>query len=253
MDVSIAKSEGANKQVRGLAQPAIKPGPDNGLMKVVTLVIRRDLLLAFRRRQDLANPLLFFVIVVSLFPLGVSPDKSFLQAAGAGVVWVAALLSTLLSMDALFRADYEDGSLEQLVLSPHPLFLIVLAKVLAHWLVSGLPLILLAPMLGIMTHLDGNQIGILCLTLLIGTPILSLIGAIGAALTVGLRMGGVLISLLVLPLYIPVLIFGTGTVQASANNLPVAGYFAIMGAGLALAMTLSPIAAAAGLRISLSN
>ncbi|PID41967.1 MAG: heme exporter protein CcmB [Proteobacteria bacterium] len=231
----------------------IRTGPDNSMAGVFWLVLARDLLLAFRRRQDLANPLLFFVIVVSLFPLGVSPDKAFLQEAGAGVVWVAALLSTLLSLDGLFRADYEDGSLEQIVLSPQPLFLIVLAKVLAHWLVSGVPLIFLAPVLGIMLHLDGDQIAILCLTLLIGTPVLSFIGAIGAALTVGLRVGGVLISLLVLPLYIPVLIFGTGTVQAVTDSISVSGYLAIMGAMLVLALTLSPVAAAAGLKISLSS
>ncbi|PIE42903.1 MAG: heme exporter protein CcmB [Gammaproteobacteria bacterium] len=231
----------------------VRTEPDNTVLGVCWLVLRRDLLLAFRRRQDFVNPLLFFVIVVSLFPLGVSSDKSFLQEAGGGVVWVAALLSTLLSLSALFGADYEDGSLEQIVLCPQPLFLIVLAKVLAHWLVSGLPLILLTPMLGIMLHLDGDQIGILCLTLLIGTPVMSFIGAIGAALTVGLRVGGVLISLLVLPLYIPVLIFGTGAVQAVANDLSIASYLAMMGAMFMLAFTLSPIAAAAGLKISLSS
>ncbi len=215
--------------------------------------LKRDLLLAFRRRQDLFNPLLFFVIVVTLFPLGVSPEKSFLQMAGAGVVWVAALLATLLSLDGLYRADYDDGALEQMVLSPQPLYLLVLAKVTAHWLVTGVPLIILSPVLGVMMHLQGDAIGILMLTLLIGTPVLSLIGAIGAALTVGLRSGGVLISLLVLPLYIPVLIFGTGTVQAAINGLPVTGYLAILGAMLALALTLAPIASGAALRISFSN
>lgn len=223
------------------------------LSYVFATVLKRDLTLAYRRRQDLVNPMIFFVIVVSLFPLGVSPEKTFLQEAGAGVVWVAALLATLLSLDGLFRSDYEDGSLEQLILTPQPLFIIVLAKIISHWLVTGLPLLILSPMLGVMMHLEFETIKVLMLTLLLGTPVLSLIGAIGAALTVGLRSGGVLISLLVLPLYIPVLIFGTGTVQAASNMLPIDGYVALMGAILALSLTMSPIAAAAALRISLSN
>lgn len=216
-------------------------------------VIKRDLLLAFRRRQDLANPVVFFVIVVSLFPLGVSPEKAFLSTAAAGVVWVAALLATLLSLDGLFRADYEDGALEQMLLSPQPLFMLVLAKVIAHWLVTGVPLILLSPVLGLMLHLDQAVLGIMMLTLLIGTPVLSLIGAIGAALTVGLRVGGVLISLLILPLYIPVLIFGTGAVKAAAAGLQFEAYLAIQGAILMLAIVMSPFAAAAALKISVSN
>jgi len=220
---------------------------------VFATVLKRDLTLAYRRRQDLVNPMIFFVIVVSLFPLGVSPEKTFLQEAGAGVVWVAALLATLLSLDSLFRSDYEDGSLEQLILTPQPLFLIVLAKILSHWLVTGVPLLILSPVLGVMMHLEFETIKILMLTLLLGTPVLSLIGAIGAALTVGLKSGGVLISLLILPLYIPILIFGTGTVQAASNMLPIDGYIALMGAIFALSLTLSPIAAAAALRISLSN
>ncbi len=223
------------------------------LSHVFITVLKRDLTLAYRRRQDLVNPMIFFVIVVSLFPLGVSPEKSFLQEAGAGVVWVAALLATLLSLDSLFRSDYEDGSLEQLILTPQPLFLIVLAKILSHWLVTGVPLLILSPVLGVMMHLEFETIKVLMLTLLLGTPVLSLIGAIGAALTVGLKSGGVLISLLILPLYIPILIFGTGTVQAATNLLPIDGYIALMGAILALSLTLSPIAAAAALRISLSN
>jgi heme exporter protein B len=214
---------------------------------------RRDLILAYRHRQDLMNPLIFFVIVVTLFPLGVSPDKNFLVMAGAGIVWVAALLATLLSLDSLFKADFEDGSLEQLLLSPQPLFILVLAKITAHWFVSGLPLLLLSPILGVMMHMETKSIHMLMITLLIGTPILSLLGAIGAALTVGLRVGGVLLSLLILPLYIPVLIFGTGSVEAVSHGLPVGGYLAILGALLALAATLSPFATAAALRISISN
>ena len=223
------------------------------LSHVFATVLKRDLTLAYRRRQDLVNPMIFFIIVVSLFPLGVSPEKTFLQEAGAGVVWVAALLATLLSLDSLFRSDYEDGSLEQLILTPQPLFLIVLAKIMSHWLVTGVPLLILSPILGVMMHLEYETIKVLMLTLLLGTPVLSLIGAIGAALTVGLRSGGVLISLLILPLYIPILIFGTGTVQAASNMLPIDGYIALMGAIFALSLTLSPIAAAAALRISLSN
>jgi heme exporter protein B len=224
-----------------------------GVWQSFVAVIKRDLLLAFRRRQDLANPVVFFVIVISLFPLGVSPDKTFLATAAAGVIWVAALLATLLSLDSLFRADYEDGALEQMLLSPQPLFLLVLGKILAHWLVTGVPLILLSPVLGIMLHLDESLLGTLVLTLLLGTPVLSLIGAIGAALTVGLRVGGVLISLLILPLYIPILIFGTGTVKAAATGMPFTAYLAIQGALLMLAIVLSPFAAAAALRISVAN
>ncbi|WP_166266010.1 heme exporter protein CcmB [Marinobacter caseinilyticus] len=216
-------------------------------------VLRRDLRVSLRQRQDLLNPLLFFVMVVSLFPLGVSPEVSFLQQAGAGILWVAALLSTLLSLDHMFRHDFDDGTLEQLVLQPQPLYLLVLAKTVAHWLVTGLPLVLVAPMLGVMVHLDGNSIAILCLTLLIGTPVLSFIGSIGAALTLGLRSGGVLLSLLIIPLYIPVLIFGTGTVNAAVGGAPVGAYLALLGAFLVLAMTLAPFASAAALRISLSN
>ncbi|MCK7552181.1 MULTISPECIES: heme exporter protein CcmB [Marinobacter] len=224
-----------------------------GVLPAMKAVFLRDLKTAFRQRQDLLNPLLFFVMVVSLFPLGVSPEVSFLQQAGSGILWVAALLSVLLSLDHLFRHDFDDGTLEQLVLQPQPLFLLVLAKTLAHWVLTGLPLVLLAPLLGVMVHLDGNSIAVLCLTLLIGTPVLSLIGAIGAALTLGLRSAGVLLSLLIIPLYIPVLIFGTGTVAAATDGAPVGGYMALLGAFLVLALTLAPFASAAALRISLSN
>ncbi|WP_425459968.1 heme exporter protein CcmB [Hydrocarboniclastica marina] len=224
-----------------------------GLAAACAAMLRRDLLLAFRQRQDLANPLAFFVIVISLFPLGVSPEASFLREAGVGILWVAALLATLLGLDQLFRNDFEDGSLEQWLLLPQPTYLLVLVRVLAYWLVTGVPLILLSPVLGVMLQMPGNLIGILCLTLLLGTPVLSLIGAIGAALTVGLRGGGVLLSLLVLPLYIPVLIFATGTVVAAGNGLPVGAHLSILGAILALAFVLAPIAAATALRISVAN
>ncbi len=226
---------------------------DLGLGSVFWMTLKRDLLLAYRRRNDLVSPLMFFLMVATLFPLGVSPEPKFLSEVAAGVVWVAALLSTLLSMDSLFRTDFDDGSLEQMLLSPQPLALLVVAKVCAHWMISGLPLTIMSPLLGVMLFLPNEGMWPLIITLLIGTPTLSLIGAIGAGLTVGLRKGGVLITLLVLPLYIPVLIFGTGAVQAASSGLPIAGYVAILGAILALGIVLAPIAIAAALRISVSN
>ncbi len=214
---------------------------------------RREFQLSFRRKSDLVNPLIFFLMVATLFPLGVSPEPGFLAQLAPGVVWVAALLATLLSMDVLFRSDYEDGSLEQLLLSPQPLFIVVLAKVIAHWMMTGLALTLMAPLLGIMLFLPAEGMPGLMLSLLLGTPTLSLVGAIGAALTVGLKKGGVLISLLVLPLYIPVLIFGSSAVQAAVTGLPLGGYLALLGALLALALGLAPLAISAALRISISS
>ncbi len=226
---------------------------EHGLRSVLLTLLRRELLLAVRKRQELTNPLVFFTIVIVMFPLGVSPDAAFLREAAAGVVWVAALLATMLSLDILFQSDYEDGALEQLVLSGQPLYLLVLVKNFAHWLVTGVPLIMLSPLLAVMMNLDAAQIPILVLTLLIGTPVISLIGGIGAALTVSLRGGGILISLLVLPLTVPVLIFGTGAVQAASQGLSISGHLAIMGALLALAVTLAPFATAAAVRMSVSN
>ena len=213
-------------------------------------LLRRDLQIAMRKRSELLNPILFFILVVSLFPLGIGPEPRLLGEIAPGIIWVAALLATLLSMERLFRSDFEDGALEHLLLSPHALSLLALAKVLAHWLVTGLPLILVSPLLGVLLHLPAEAIRVLPLTLLLGTPILSLLGAVGVALTVGLRRGGVLLTLLVLPLYVPVLIFGTAAVAAAAAGLPVSGQLALLGAMLALALTLSPLATAAGLRIS---
>lgn len=215
-------------------------------------LLRRDLTLAYRHRAEFANPLVFFVIVVSLFPLGLSPESSLLQKIAPGVIWVAALLAAMLSLDSIFRSDFDDGALEQIVLSPHPLSAIVMAKVLAHWLVSGVPLLLLAPLLGVLLHLKGEAMTTLIATLALGTPVLSLIGAIGGALTVGLKRGGVLLSLLVLPLYIPVLIFAANAVDSAGSGLPVIGQLYFLGALLVLAITLSPAAIAAALRISLS-
>lgn len=221
--------------------------------RIFIATLKRELQLALRRRSDLVNPLIFFLMVATLFPLGVSPEPTLLAILAPGVVWVAALLATLLAMDSLFRSDFEDGSLEQILLSPQPLFIVVLGKVLAHWMMTGLPLTLMAPLLGVMLFLPAEGMQGLMLSLLIGTPTLSLVGAIGAALTVGLRKGGVLISLLVLPLYIPVLIFGTAAVEAALTGLPVGGHLALLGALLALGLALAPLAIAAALRISVSG
>jgi heme exporter protein B len=216
------------------------------------ILLKRDLTLAYRHRAELANPLLFFIIVISLFPLGISPESTALRGIAPGVIWVAALLAAMLSLDSLFRSDFEDGTLEQMALSAHSLPILVLAKVLAHWLVTGLPLILLAPFLGILLFLPENAMLTLIATLALGTPVLSLVGAIGVALTVGLRRGGVLLSLLVLPLYIPVLIFAAGAVNNAAMGFPVVGQLYFLGALLSLSLTLAPFATASALRISLS-
>jgi heme exporter protein B len=221
------------------------------LMQTLRYVIFRDLLLAMRRRADVATTLFFFVIVASLFPLGVGPEPKLLRTMAPGILWVAALLASMLSLERLFAADYADGSLEQLVLVPEPLALVVIGKVVAHWLVSGLPLVLISPVIALQFDLPGEAIVTLILALLLGTPLLSLIGAIGAALTVGVRGGGVLVSLLVLPLYIPVLIFGAGAVDASAIGMNASGHLSILGALLLLGMVLAPWATAAALRISL--
>lgn len=215
-------------------------------------LVRRDLLLAFRHRGELINPLLFFTIVVTLFPLGVSPEEPVLRTMAPGVIWIAALLAGLFSLESMFRTDFDDGALEHMVLSPQPLPVLVLAKVLAHWLVSGLPMLLMAPVLALLLALPSRGIQALELTLLAGTPLLSLMGSIGVALTVGLRRGGVLLTLLVLPLYIPVLIFATNAVSAAVAGLPFDGQLYFLAALLALAITLAPFATAAALRISLS-
>jgi heme exporter protein B len=221
-----------------------------GMLGALCAVASRDLLSAMRRRADVLTTLIFFVIVASLFPLGVGADPVVLRMIGPGVVWVAALLASMLALGRLFASDYADGTLEQLVLAPQPLGVLVLAKVGAHWLVTGLPLIVVAPLLGVQFDLDTNALLILLASLLLGTPTLSLIGAIGAALTLGLRGGGALLSLLVLPLYIPVLIFGAGAVEASAAGLGASAHLSVLGALLLLAMALSPWATAVALRIA---
>lgn len=214
-------------------------------------LLKRDLMLAYRHRNELLNPLFFFILVVTLFPLGTTPEKQLLMTMAPGVIWVAALLASMLSLDSLFRADYEDGTLEQILISPHPIAVLVLAKILAHWLVTGFPMILLAPLLGMFMHLPGEGVVTLMLTLALGTPVLSLVGAIGMALTVGLRRGGMLLSLLVLPLYIPILIFSANAVDANLAGMAIKGQIYFLSAMLVLAMTLAPIATAAALRISL--
>jgi heme exporter protein B len=220
---------------------------------VFTLLVAREARLLFRRPAELINPLVFFAIVIALFPLAVGPETQLLQTLSPGLVWVAALLSVLLSLDGLFRSDFEDGSLEQWVLSPHPLALLVLAKVLAHWAFSGLALVLLAPLLALMLGLPGNCLPVLLISLLLGTPILSLLGAVGAALTVGLKRGGLLLALLILPLYIPVLILGSGALQAALQGMPATGYLLWLGSLTALSVTLTPFAIAAGLKISVGE
>ncbi len=215
-------------------------------------LLRRDLMLAYRHRAQMLNPLLFFVIVVSLFPLGLDPEPELLHAIAPGVIWVAALLAAMLSLDNMFRSDFDDGSLEQLLITPHPLPLLVLAKIVAHWLVSGLPLLLLAPLLGMLLNLGSENLLPLMATLALGTPVLSLIGSIGVALTVGLRGGGVLLSLLILPLFIPVLIFAANAVGNAGAGMDITGQLAFLGSLLALAFALAPLATAAALRISLN-
>lgn len=214
------------------------------------IVFRRDLRLAFRHLSDVFNPLVFFVIVVSLFPLGVRPEPETLRVLAPGVIWIAALLATLLSLDGIFRIDFEDGTLEQMLISSRPLPLIVLAKTSAHWVVSGLPLLILGPLLGLLLALPTAALTALTVTLALGTPSLSLIGSIGTGLTVSLKRGGALLSLLVLPLYVPVLIFGANAVDAAANGLPIKGQVLMLAAILALAVTLAPLATSAALRVS---
>lgn len=218
---------------------------------VFAAVVRREIALAMKQKGDVLTPLFFFVIVASLFPLGVGPEMQLLARMAPGVLWVGALLAAMLSLQRLFAADYADGSLEQMAISSTPLAVIVMAKVLAHFLMSGLPLVLIAPVLGLQFGLDARALGLLTLTLLVGTPTLSLIGGIGAALTLGVRGGGVLLSLLTLPLYIPVLIFGAGAVEADAAGLGVSAHFSLMGALLLLSGLFAPFAITTALRISL--
>ena len=218
---------------------------------MLELVIRRDLILAMRRRADVLTTLIFFVLVVSLFPLAVGSEMDMLRKMAPGVVWVAALLSSMLSLGRMFSADYQDGTLEQMLLVPQSLSILVLGKIVAHWMLSGLPLVLIAPVLGLQFDMPGRSLLVLIVTLLIGTPVLSMVGAFGAALTLGLRGGGVLVSLLVLPLCVPVLIFGTGAVIAVTSGVSAASNLSLLGAFLLISLLFTPWVSALALRISM--
>ena len=216
------------------------------------VILKRDLLLALRRRSEIFTVLFFFVVVISLFPLGVGTDDETLKQIAPGVVWIAALLASTLALDRLFAADYEDGTLEKIVLAPSSLSVSVFAKILAHWLLTGLPLVFISPMVGLFYHLPMNSVWVMMFVLLLGTPVLSMLGAIAAALTLGLRGGGVLVSLLVLPLYIPVLVYGAGAISTSmVEGVSIEPYVLLLGAFSMLAIVFSPWVTAAALKISL--
>jgi heme exporter protein B len=220
-------------------------------MSALLAMIQRDLLLVMRRKSEVLTALFFFVVVTSLFPLGIGADAALLRKIAPGVIWVAALLATLLGLHRMFAADYADGALEQIALSPQPLVLLVAGKIIAHWIVCGLPLVILAPVIGIQFDLDPNSLYVLMGTLLLGTPVLSLLGSIGAALTLGVRGGSVLMSLLILPLYIPVLIFGAGAVYANSVGLETSGHFSLLGALLILALAFVPWVSTAAIKIAI--
>ncbi|MBU3579397.1 heme exporter protein CcmB [Polynucleobacter sp. 73C-SIWE] len=220
-------------------------------MRALLAIIRRDLLLVMRRKSEVLTALFFFIVVTSLFPLGIGADAALLRKIAPGVIWVAALLATLLGLHRMFAADYQDGTLEQMALSPQPMVLLVAGKIIAHWMVCGLPLVLLAPIIGIQFDLDANSLSILIATLLLGTPVLSLLGSIGAALTLGVRGGSVLMSLLILPLYIPVLIFGAGAVYANSVGLDTSGHFSLLSALLILALAFVPWVSTAAVKIAI--
>jgi heme exporter protein B len=220
------------------------------MLEPLIWVVRRDLTIALRRRSDIFTTLIFFVIVVSLFPLGIGPELDTLRLIAPGVVWVGALLASMLALEQIFSADHRDGTLEQMLLTPQPVSLLVIGKVLAHWLATGLPLVIMAPLLGLQYDLSVEALEVLVVSLLLGTPTLSLIGAIGAALTLGLRSGGVLVALLVLPLYIPVLIFGAGAVEATVSGLGGQAHLSMLAAILIGSLVLAPLATAAALRVA---
>jgi len=239
--------------VSPVTPPAMAPAmsPPVSLLAAVRCIFVRDLRLALRRQADTLAAMVFFVMVVSLFPLGIGPESALLRTMAPGVVWVAALLSSMLSLTRLFADDHQDGTLEQLLLSAHPLAFLALGKIAAHWMGSGLLLALVAPLLALQFDLTPAACGVLVLSLLLGTPVLSLLGAIGAALTVGLRGGSVLLSLLVLPLAVPVLVFGAGAVEAYNAGLGISAHLSLLGALLVLALAAAPVVVAAALRIAL--
>lgn len=220
-------------------------------MSGFTLIVRRDLRLALRRKGDVLNVLVFFVLVASLFPLGVGPEPTQLRAMAAGVVWVGALLAAVVSLPRLFAADFADGTLEQMLISPQPLAVVALAKIAAHWLCTGLPLALAAPLIGLQYGLPADALATLLASLLLGTPVLSLLGAAGAALTLGVRGAGALVGLLLLPLYVPALVFGAGAVTAAMSGLDPLAHLSLLGALLAVSSLIGPWAACAALRVAL--
>jgi heme exporter protein B len=222
------------------------------LSQAFIYLLRRDLTLSFRNRAEIANPLLFFIMVITLFPLAIGAVPELLARIAPGIIWVAALLAAMLSLESIFRSDFDDGSLDQLLMSAHPMPLLVLAKVCAHWLVTGFPLLIISPILAEMLGMPQQAQGVLFLTILISTPVLSLVGSIGVALTVGLPKGGIILSILVLPLYVPVLIFAASAIEAAAGGLDVSAQIYMLLAFLFLALSLSPVAAAAALKISMS-
>jgi heme exporter protein B len=220
------------------------------LSATLLAVLQRDLALAYRKRAEMLQPMMFFMLVISLFPLGIGPGPQILQKVGPGVIWVAAILSSLLGMERLFKEDFQDGSLEQMILSATPLPLVALVKVFAHWLTTIVPLVILSPLLALFLKLNEAMYWALLLTLLLGTPLLSLVGAIAVALTVGLNRGGVLLALLLLPVFIPLLIFATSAVDAAALQLPYTAQLAMIGAMFLLSLAMAPFAIAYALRVS---
>jgi len=220
------------------------------MLETLLWIVRRDVTIAMRRRTDIFITLVFFIIVVSLFPLGIGPELETLRLIAPGVLWVGALLASMLALEQMFSADHRDGTLEQMLLTPQPLSLLVIGKVIAHWLITGLPLVIMSPLLALQYDMSGEALRVMIYSLMLGTPTLSLLGAIGAALTLGLRSGGVLVALLVLPLYIPVLIFGAGAVEATASGLGGQAHLSMLGAILLLALLGTPLATAAALRVS---
>lgn len=223
------------------------------LICALRISFKRELLLAFRNRGDIANPAIFFLSVMVFVPLGISPEAKTLSIIAPGIIWILALLATLLSLDRLFKGDFDDGSLEQMAVSGQPLYGLVMVKTLVHWVITGLPLTLLAPVLGLMMSLPAAGYGPMIASLFLGTGSLSLVGAIGAALTVALRRGGLLLSLIIMPLYVPVLIFGSGAVRNAIDGFAYGGQLAVLGAYLAGALLLAPLAAAGALRVGMHH
>jgi heme exporter protein B len=234
-----------------MATLALAPERADTAWPGIRWAVARDVKLALRSRAELGVQLLFYVLVASLFPLATTPERATLSFIGPGVLWVAALLASLLSLPRLFAGDHADGTLEQMALSPYPLVALVGGKIIAHWLTTGLPLVVIAPLVGLQYAMDEEMLAVLAAALLIGTPILSLLGAIGAALTLGLRTSGSLLALLILPLYVPVLVFGAGAVDAARTGLGASAHLSLLGAGLLIACIGAPFAAAAAVRIAL--